>query len=117
MVISFIAIPGSGKSTQISKLIHSKQLQDVISVSIPSLYNRREFDITSYLTDLGTQYTSHKFQEVTSKMGVVHSFSRKGNPYDNACIESFHSILKKEEVHHNKYYDFNVARRAIRILV
>ena len=45
--------------------------------------------------------------------GMIHSFSRKGNPYDNACIESFHSILKKEEVNHNKYYDFNAARRAI----
>ena len=27
---------------------------------------------------------------------MLHSFSRKGNPYDNACIESFHSVLKKE---------------------
>ncbi|WP_142288755.1 integrase core domain-containing protein, partial [Bacillus cytotoxicus] len=26
------------------------------------------------------------------------SFSKKGCPYDNACIESFHAILKKEEV-------------------
>ena len=22
---------------------------------------------------------------------MIHSFRRKGNPYDNACIESFHS--------------------------
>jgi transposase InsO family protein len=27
------------------------------------------------------------------------SMSRKGNGYDNACIESFHSILKKELVY------------------
>ena len=64
-------------------------------------------------SDLGTQYTSQKFKEAISKFGMIHSFSRKGNPYDNACIESFHSILKKEEVNHNKYYDFNAARRAI----
>lgn len=64
-------------------------------------------------TDLGTQYTSQKFQELISKKGIIHSFSRKGNPYDNACIESFHSILKKEEVNHNKYYDFKTASRAI----
>lgn len=30
-----------------------------------------------------------------------------------ACIESFHSILKKEEVNHHKYYNFKVAQRAI----
>ena len=51
MVISFIAIPGSGKSTQINKLVQSKELKDVISVSIPSLYKRRDFDITEYLTE------------------------------------------------------------------
>jgi putative transposase len=64
-------------------------------------------------SDLGTQYTSQTFQELISKKEMIHSFSRKGNPYDNACIESFHSILKKEEVNHNKYYDFNVARKVI----
>ena len=64
-------------------------------------------------SDLGTQYTSQKFQELISKKEMIHSFSRKGNPYDNACIESFHSILMKEEINHNKYYDFNVARKAI----
>ncbi len=64
-------------------------------------------------SDLGTQYTSQQFQELLLKKGIIHSFSRKGNPYDNACIESFHSILKKEEVNHNKYYDYKTARRAI----
>lgn len=29
---------------------------------------------------------------------MTHSFSYKGSPYDNACIESFYAILKKEEV-------------------
>ncbi|MBU5439221.1 integrase core domain-containing protein, partial [Tissierella sp. MSJ-40] len=42
-----------------------------------------------------------------------HSFSGKGNPYDNACIESFHSVLKKEEVNQVKYFDFDTARIAI----
>lgn len=28
----------------------------------------------------------------------MQSFSQKGYPYDNVCIESFHSILKKEEI-------------------
>ena len=64
-------------------------------------------------SDLGTQYTSQKFSELITNKEMVHSFSRKGNPYDNACIESFHSLLKKEEVNHKKYYDFNVASRAI----
>ncbi|WP_278319692.1 IS3 family transposase [Garciella nitratireducens] len=64
-------------------------------------------------SDLGTQYTSHIFEDYLFSKGIIHSYSRKGNPYDNACIESFHSVLKKEEVNHHKYYDFNVAYKAI----
>lgn len=44
---------------------------------------------------------------------IIHSFSGKGNPYDNACIESFHLVLKKEEVNLVKYFDFDAARLAI----
>lgn len=43
-------------------------------------------------SDLGSQYTSQMFEDYLSNRGLVHSFSRKGNPYDNACIESFHSV-------------------------
>lgn len=64
-------------------------------------------------SDLGSQYTSLEFKKYISKLNVTHSFSGKGNPYDNACIESFHASLKKEEVNLVKYYDFNAARLAI----
>lgn len=39
-----------------------------------------------------------EYQERLSRYGMVGSMSRKGNCYDNACIESFHSVLKKELV-------------------
>ncbi|MBS4933578.1 MAG: transposase family protein [Clostridiales bacterium] len=42
---------------------------------------------------LGIQYTSHAFEECLKEKGILHFFSRKGTPYDNTCIESFHSIL------------------------
>lgn len=64
-------------------------------------------------SDLGTQYTSDLFERYLLKQKMKHSFSRKGCPYDNACIESFHSLLKKEEVHHKTYLDFNDAYNAI----
>ncbi|WZL71402.1 DDE-type integrase/transposase/recombinase [Defluviitalea saccharophila] len=31
-------------------------------------------------SDLGTQYTSQKFQELVSKKEMIHSINRKGNP-------------------------------------
>ncbi|WP_416354201.1 IS3 family transposase [Agrilactobacillus fermenti] len=45
---------------------------------------------------------------------MQHSFSRKGCPYDNAGIESFHASIKKEEAYPAKLYeDFEVAHWAI----
>lgn len=64
-------------------------------------------------SDLGSQYTSNLFEGYLAGKGILHSFSRKGNPYDNACIESFHSVLKKEEVHCRTYQDYKEASRAI----
>lgn len=64
-------------------------------------------------SDLGSQYTSSKFDDYFNEHNIVHSFSGKGCPYDNACIESFHATLKKEEVNLATYYDFDAARLAI----
>ena len=64
-------------------------------------------------TDLGSQYTSNDMRKECSKLKIRQSFSKKGCPYDNACIESFHAALKKEEVYTTKYSDYNSAKIAI----
>ncbi len=64
-------------------------------------------------SDLGSQYTSEVFENYLNKNEMLHSFSRKGNPYDNACIESFHSVLKKEEIYLRTYQDFEEASKAL----
>jgi len=74
------------------------------------LYNTGGIIIHS---DLGTQYTSQLFESYVNDKQMVHSLSRKGNPCDNACIESFHSVLKKEEIYRHTYKDFKEAQRAI----
>lgn len=47
-------------------------------------------------SDRGSQYASEDYRERLKKYKMKASMSRKGNCYDNACIESFHSVLKKE---------------------
>ena len=64
-------------------------------------------------TDLGSQYTSNDLKELCGKLGIIQSFSKKGCPYDNACIESFHSSIKKEEIYRNTYRTFEEANIAI----
>ena len=64
-------------------------------------------------SDLGSQYTSNEFEELLIENEVKHSYSKKGYPYDNASMESFNAILKKEEVNVNTYETFKEARIAI----
>lgn len=64
-------------------------------------------------SDLGSQYTSNEYEKVLADNNVRHSYSKKGYPYDNASMESFNAILKKEEVNVNTYSTFKEARLAI----
>ena len=52
-------------------------------------------------SDRGTQYTSKIFRKLLKLKSMKQSMSRKGNCYDNACVESFFSSLKREKI--NKY--------------
>ncbi|PEP85742.1 integrase, partial [Bacillus toyonensis] len=54
-------------------------------------------------SDRGSQYASHDYQKQLQQYGMQCSMSRKGNCYDNACIESFHGILKKELIYQQQY--------------
>ena len=64
-------------------------------------------------TDLGSQYTSNDLKEICKEFNIIQSFSKKGCPYDNVCIESFHSSIKKEEIYRNTYRTFEEANIAI----
>jgi len=60
-------------------------------------------------SDRGVQYASGKYIEMLKHHGIIVSMSRKGNPYDNAIIESFIKTLKHEEVLLNDYESFEEA--------
>ena len=64
-------------------------------------------------TDLGSQYTANEVENWLENDKIRHSYSRKGTPYDNAGIESFHASLKKEEVYTTTYSDFEEANRSL----
>ena len=59
----------------------------------------------------GVQYTSTKYRELTREF--IRSYSRKGTPWDNACIESFHSLIKREWLNFQKIQNYNHAYRLI----
>ncbi len=64
-------------------------------------------------TDRGSQYTSQRFQALLVRYGIQQSMSRKGNPYDNAIMESFYRTLKRELVQDANYDTPEQARQDI----
>jgi putative transposase len=40
------------------------------------------------------------YQRLLDEYGLISSMSRKGNCWDNACVESFFGTLKRELVYH-----------------
>jgi len=63
-------------------------------------------------SDRGIQYTCAPYQEVT-ETGITTSYSKKAYPWDNACIESFHALIKREWIHRFKIADYNHAYRLV----
>jgi putative transposase len=62
-------------------------------------------------SDRGIQYTCTAYQEATEQF--INSYSKKAYPWDNACIESFHALLKREWINRFKIVDYNHAYRLV----
>ena len=54
-------------------------------------------------SDRGSQYASEAFQDLLDDNRIICSMSRKGNCWDNACMESFFGSLKTEWLVDKKY--------------
>ncbi len=60
--------------------------------------------------DRGAQYTSDDFRNALSRHGIECSMSSSGNCYDNAAVESFFGLLKRERVNRVRYTTRDEAR-------
>ena len=62
-------------------------------------------------SDRGSQYVSDAYRQAAA--GLQLSYSKKGYPYDNACIESFHSLIKREWLNRFRIKDFQHAYKLV----
>ena len=62
-------------------------------------------------TDRGSQYVSVDYIQATTNM--QRSYSKKAYPWDNACIESFHALIKREWLNRFKIFDYNHAYKLV----
>jgi transposase InsO family protein len=49
-------------------------------------------------SDQGSQYASDLYRQTLASHGLIQSMSRKGNCWDNACVESFFHSMKVEAI-------------------
>ncbi len=57
-------------------------------------------------SDRGVQYAAAEYLQALAQAGLRPSMSRKGNPYDNAYVESFMKTFKVEEVYLREYLTY-----------
>jgi transposase InsO family protein len=73
---------------------------------------RRNTDLPLIIhSDRGSQYVSKAYRDATEKYQL--SYSHTGYPYDNACIESFHSLIKREWLNRFAIADYSQAYRLV----
>jgi putative transposase len=64
-------------------------------------------------SDRGSQYCSTEYTDILKEQKMQISMSKKGDPYDNACIESFHATIKKDLIYRRKFATRAEAMKAI----
>ncbi len=80
------------------------------SHSRPRVDARRPAGPLIHHSDRGGQYSSDDFRDQLDKHGITASMSSTGNCYDNAIVESFFGILKRERVNRLRYRTREEAR-------
>ncbi|MDZ4654221.1 IS3 family transposase [Bacillus cereus] len=86
---------------QMSEYNNLKLVTDTVNKAL----RKRKVHETVLHSDRGYQYTSKKYNQLLKKHKITVSMSRKGNCYDNACIESFFSHFKAECFYRHTFHE------------
>ena len=90
-----------------SRWINRHLVIDALSMAIGS---RHPEAALIHHSDRGSQYTSDDFRDELARHGIQCSMSGRGNCYDNAVVESFFGVLKRERVNRVRYRTRDEAR-------
>ncbi len=90
-----------------SRRINRHLAIDALSMAIDA---RQPEGVLIHHSDRGSQYTSDDYRELLDTQGIQCSMSGRGNCYDNAVVESFFGILKRERVNRVRYRNREEAR-------
>ena len=82
----------------------------VVQALLSAVWRRKPKPGVLVRSDQGSVYTSDDWRKFLSAHGLVCSMSRRGNCHDNAPVESFFSLLKRERIKRRIYLTKDAAR-------
>jgi transposase InsO family protein len=84
--------------------LSSRMTTDLVLAALDQAYGcKKPAKGLIHHSDRGSQYASEEYRARLKTYKMTASMSRKGNCYDNACMESFHSVLKKEFIYCTRF--------------
>jgi len=85
------------------RLHYKNNINLVVNTFKDAFESRKDPEGLIFHSDRGCQYTSFEYRSLLKLLKAKSSFSDTANPYDNAVVEGFYSILKREETKRQRY--------------
>jgi putative transposase len=85
----------------------------VISALLMAIWKRKPNQSVMVHSDQGSQFSSYEWQGFLKEHNLIASMSRRGNCRDNAVVESFFQLLKRERIKRRTYLNREQARQDV----
>ena len=84
--------------------MQSRQTTDVVlQALLMAVWRRKPKHRVLIHSDQGSQFTSRDWASFLKAHNLEHSMSRRGNCHDNAVVESFFNLFKRERIRRRTY--------------
>ncbi len=94
--------------------LQSRQTTDVVlQALLMAVWRRKPRNRVLIHSDQGSQFTSMDWASFLKAHNLEHSMSRRGNCHDNAVVESFFNLLKRERIKRRMYKSREEARQDV----
>ena len=94
-----------GKMNIVAHYISKRENWNLVKKTLDNALKTRKNEKNKIIihSDQGGIYTSKRYRDYCEQSNLIISMSRKANPLDNALIESFFGLLKKETLYNNNF--------------
>ncbi|OAU38404.1 integrase, partial [Lacticaseibacillus rhamnosus] len=98
----------------ITVIVRNSANKEQLHLTLDDLAKKLPTGVTPIVhSDQGWQYQTREYQSRVHAMGIIPSMSRKGNCHDNAPMESFFNLLKRERLNRQPIKDLEELKQIV----